>query len=51
MTALGTFYEIIILSMGEDWQEKNSPNPATAGFTFLCLHCKECRYPVCPFGK
>ena len=24
---------------------------AELGHGGLCLHCKECRYPVCPFGK
>ncbi len=24
---------------------------AEPGHGGLCLHCKECRYPVCPFGK
>jgi hypothetical protein len=24
---------------------------AELGYGGLCLHCKECRYPVCPFGK
>jgi formylmethanofuran dehydrogenase subunit E len=24
---------------------------AEMGHGGLCLHCKECRYPVCPFGK
>ncbi len=24
---------------------------AEIGHGGLCLHCKECRYPVCPFGK
>jgi hypothetical protein len=24
---------------------------AELGHGGLCLHCEECRYPVCPFGK
>ncbi len=24
---------------------------AELGYGGLCLNCKECRYPVCPFGK
>ncbi|HMK44308.1 MAG TPA: hypothetical protein VK445_09245, partial [Dissulfurispiraceae bacterium] len=24
---------------------------AALGHGGLCLHCSECRYPVCPFGK
>ena len=24
---------------------------AELGHGGLCLHCTECRYPVCPFGK
>ena len=24
---------------------------AELGHGSLCLHCNECRYPVCPFGK
>ena len=24
---------------------------AELGHGGLCLHCPECRYPVCPFGK
>ena len=24
---------------------------AAMGHGGLCLHCPECRYPVCPFGK
>ena len=24
---------------------------AELGHGGLCLHCQECRYPVCPFGK
>jgi len=24
---------------------------AELGYGGLCLHCKTCRYPVCPFGK
>jgi hypothetical protein len=24
---------------------------AELGYGGLCMHCPECRYPVCPFGK
>jgi len=53
--ACGMYHAITILDLvlprvlaGERISRKEL---AELGHGGLCLHCKECRYPVCPFGK
>jgi molybdopterin biosynthesis enzyme len=53
--ACGMYHAITILDLvlprvlaGEKIGRKEL---AELGHGGLCLHCKECRYPVCPFGK
>jgi hypothetical protein len=53
--ACGMYHAITILDIvlprvlaGEKIGRKDL---AELGHGGLCLHCKECRYPVCPFGK
>jgi len=53
--ACGMYHSITILDLllpriliGEKIGRKEL---AELGHGGLCLHCKECRYPVCPFGK
>ncbi|HYA86454.1 MAG TPA: molybdopterin-binding protein [Nitrospirota bacterium] len=53
--ACGMYHSITILDLvlprvlaGERISRKEL---ADLGHGGLCLHCKECRYPVCPFGK
>ena len=53
--ACGMYHSITILDLvlprvlaGEKINRKEL---AELGHGGLCLHCKECRYPVCPFGK
>jgi Probable molybdopterin binding domain len=53
--ACGMYHSITILDLvlprvlaGEKINRKEL---AELGYGGLCLHCKECRYPVCPFGK
>jgi len=53
--ACGLYHEITILDLvlprvlsGERLTRKDI---AVIGHGGLCLHCEECRYPRCPFGK
>jgi hypothetical protein len=53
--ACGLYHEVTILDMllprvlaGERLTRKDI---AVLGHGGLCLHCAECRYPACPFGK
>jgi hypothetical protein len=53
--ACGIYHSITTLDLvlprvlaGEEITRKEL---AELGHGGLCLHCKECRYPVCPFGK
>jgi hypothetical protein len=53
--ACGIYHKITILDLilprvlaGETIGRKELAEPGHGG---LCLNCKECRYPVCPFGK
>lgn len=53
--ACGLYHEVTILDLvlprvlaGERLTRKDI---AVLGHGGLCLHCVECRYPVCPFGK
>lgn len=53
--ACGMFYRITVLDLvlpriltGEKLQRSDLTRLAHGG---LCLGCKDCRYPVCPFGK
>ncbi|HEX9020226.1 MAG TPA: molybdopterin-binding protein [Nitrospirota bacterium] len=53
--ACGMYHQITVLDLilprmlaGEKIGRKEL---AELGHGGLCLHCKDCRYPVCPFGK
>lgn len=53
--ACGLYHEVTIVDLmlprvlaGEKITRKDI---AVLGHGGLCLHCSECRYPICPFGK
>ena len=53
--ACGIFHEITLLDLmlprilaGDEIKREDI---AALGHGGLCLHCSECRFPVCPFGK